>query len=35
MDNSLTEDKVVNEATVFEWLELTIVESFWISDIFQ
>ena len=35
MDNSVTEDKVINEATVFEWLELTIVESFWVSGIFE
>ena len=24
MDNSVTEDKVINEATMFEWLELTV-----------
>ena len=35
MDNSVTEDKAINEATVFEWLELTIVEPFWVSDIFE
>ena len=35
MDNSVTEDKVINEAAVFEWLELTVVESFRVSDIFE
>ena len=37
MDNSAsaTEDKVIIEATVFEWLELTVVESFWVSGIFE
>ena len=32
---SVTEDKVNNDATVLERLELTIFESFWVSDIFE
>ena len=34
MDNSVTEDKANNEATVFEWLDFG-AESSWVSDIFE